>query len=102
MDDPKFKQVGELQALIKKTPNDFFFAGWIIHRKYTVEDFAKAELFLLSGIATFEPAGEERGTKYDESSACPNCNSGAKQMSPLFLDRKRISTKKDIASVVSH
>jgi hypothetical protein len=100
-DDPKLKRVGELEELIKKEPHDFFFAGWTIHRRYTVEDLAKAKLFLLCRIATFEPAGEECGTQYDESSACPRCRSGAKQVSPLFLDWKRIPKSKDIARTIA-
>ena len=100
-DDPKFKRVGELNTLIKKEPHGFFFAGWDIHRSYTPVEYEKAELFLLCRIATFEPAGEECGTQYDESSACPSCKSGAKQVSPLFLDWKRIPKSKDIARTIA-
>jgi hypothetical protein len=100
-DDPKFKRVGELQALIKKEPHGFFFAGWNIRRRYTIDEIEKAELFLLCLIATFEPAGEECGTKYKELSACPSCKSGAKQISPLFLDWKRIPKSKDIARTIA-
>jgi hypothetical protein len=99
--DPKFKRVGELNALIKKDRSDFFFAGWDIHRRYTADDVGQAKLFLLCRIATFEPTGEECGTRYDESSACPNCKSGAKQVSPLFLDWKRIPKNKDIARTIA-
>jgi hypothetical protein len=100
-DDPKFKRVGELNALIKKEPNGFFFAGWNIHRRYTADDVGRAKLFLLCQIATFEPAGEECGTQYDESAACPSCKSGAKQVSPLFLDWKRIPKSKDLARTIA-
>jgi hypothetical protein len=85
----------------KKEPHAFFFAGWDIHRTYTPVEYEKAELFLLCHIATFEPAGEECGTQYDESSACPSCKSGAKQVSPLFLDWKRIPKSKDIARTIA-
>jgi hypothetical protein len=100
-DDPKFKQVGELNALIQKDRHDFFFAGWNINRRYTPSDIAQAKLFLLCRLATFEPAGEECGTQYDESLACPGCKSGAKQVSPLFLDWKRIPKNKDIARTIA-
>ena len=99
--DPKFKRVGELNVLIRKDPNDFFFAGWNISRRYTASDIAQAKLFLLCRLATFEPAGEECGTQYDELSACPDCKSGAKQISPLFLDWKRIPKNKDIARTIA-
>jgi len=79
----------------------FFFAGWDIRRRYTADDVRQANLFLLCRIATFEPAGEECGTQYDESSACPSCKSGAKQISPLFLDWKRIPKSKDIARTIA-
>ena len=98
---PKFKRVGELNVLIRKDPNDFFFAGWNISRRYTASDIAQAKLFLLCRLATFEPAGEECGTQYDELSACPDCKSGAKQISPLFLDWKRIPKNKDIARTIA-
>lgn len=101
IDDPKFKQVGELNAFLKKEHNNFFFAGWDIRRRYTADEVRHAKLFLLCHIATFEPAGEECGTQYDESSACPNCKSGAKQVSPLFLDWKRIPKSKDIARTIA-
>jgi len=100
-DDPKFKRVGELNALIQKDRKDFFFAGWNINRRYTASDIARAKLFLLCRIATFEPAGEECGTQYDESAACPSCSSGARQVSPLFLDWKRIPKSKDIARTIA-
>ena len=100
-DDPKFKRVGELNDLLKKQPHGFFFAGWIIRRRYSADDVRQAKLFLLCRIATFEPAGEECGTQYDESSACPSCKSGAKQVSPLFLDWKRIPKSKDIARTIA-
>lgn len=100
-DDPKFKRVGELNALIKKEPHGFFFAGWKIRRGYTTAELEKAQVFLLCHLATFEPAGEECGTQYDESSACPSCKSGARQVSPLFLDWKRIPKSKDIARTIA-
>jgi hypothetical protein len=100
-DDPKLKRVGELNSLIKKERNDFFFAGWDIRRHYTASDIGHTKLFLLCRITTFEPAGEECGTCYDESSACPSCKNGAKQVSPLFLDWKRIPKSKDIARTIA-
>jgi hypothetical protein len=100
-DDPKFERIGELNNALKKKHNDYYFAGWDIHRRYTAGDVSKAKLFLLCRIATFEPAGEECGTQYDESVACPSCKSGARQVSPLFLDWKRIPKSKDIARTIA-
>jgi hypothetical protein len=100
-DDPKFKRVGELEALIKKEPHGFFFAGWTIRRRYTADELEKAKLFLLHHVSTFEPAGEERGTQYDESTACKHCKAGARQVTPLFLDWNRIPKGKDIARTIA-
>jgi len=100
-DDPRFKRIGELNALFKKERKDFFFAGWDIRRRYTADTLKRAKLFLLCRIATFEPAGEKCGTQYDELTACPNCKSGAKQVSSLFLDWKRIPKSKDIARTIA-
>ena len=101
VDGPQFKRVGELDALIKKKRGDYFYAGWDITRCYSADEFENAELFLLNNISTFEPAGEEFGTQYDESSACLRCKSGAKQISPLFLDWKRIPKGKAIARTIA-
>jgi hypothetical protein len=101
VDDPKFRQVGELNSLIKQEGNDYFFAGWDIHRSYSSSEFLQAELFLLCHFSTIEPAGEECGTKYDESLACPICRSGAKQVSPFFYDWKRIPKNKDIVKTIA-
>lgn len=100
-DNPKFKRVGELEALIKKEPHGFFFAGWTIRRRYTADELEKAELFLLHNVTTFEPPGENCGTQYDESSACKHCQAGARQVTPLFLDWKRIPKSKDIARTIA-
>ena len=101
VDDPQFKRVGELDALLKKEPDDFFFSGWDIRRSYTADELENAELLLLHHISTFEPAGEERGTRYDESSACEHCKAGARQVTPLFLDWKRIPKSKDVARTIA-
>jgi hypothetical protein len=100
-DDPKFKQVGELNDLIKKDGTDFFFAGWDIHRHYTGDELEKAELFLVHHISTFEPPGESCGTQYDESTACKHCKAGAQQLTPLFLDWKQFPKSKDIARTIA-
>jgi hypothetical protein len=100
-DNLKLKRVGELRTLIQKEHNDLFFAGWNIHRRYAAEELEKAELLLLHQISTFEPAGEECGTQYDEAVACPHCKAGAEQISPLFLDWNRMPKGKDIARTIA-
>jgi hypothetical protein len=99
--DPRLKRVGELGALIQKQHDDLFFAGWDIRRQYTADDLEKGELFLVNHISTFEPAGEECGTQYNESSACNSCKAGAQQTTPLFLNWTRIPKGKDIARTIA-
>ncbi|HAV42714.1 TPA: hypothetical protein DCX15_01675, partial [bacterium] len=49
-----------------------------IDRVYTKREIENTKLFLFkfSPSAMFEPAGEEVGTCYDESKACPQCKAG--------------------------
>lgn len=99
-DDPRFVQIGVIQATLKEH-KDYFYAGWNVRRFYSTEEIQTAQLFLMWQIWTFEPAGEECGTQYDESAACPQCKAGATQLSPLFLDWKRIPKGKDIARTIA-
>ena len=101
VNDARFKAVGDLNASIQRHENDLFFTYWNIRRHYRKEELEKAELFLLWNIATFEPAGEECGTQYAESVACPKCKAGARQATPLFLDWRRIPKGKDIARTIA-
>jgi hypothetical protein len=75
--DPLFAQVGRLQRELRSTHGEPFFYGWALKQKATEQESRDAALFLLRVVAVFEPAGEEVGTTYDESSACPMCGSGA-------------------------
>jgi len=99
-DDPRFVQIGVIQAALKEH-KDYFYAGWNVRRLYTAKEMQAAQLFLVWQIWTFEPAGEECGTQYDESVACPHCKAGARQTTPLFLDWRRIPKGKDIARTIA-
>lgn len=121
-DDPRFEKMGELQRETKATADRSFFHGWILQRRYSRAELAAAACFQLRVTTTFEPAGEERGTKYDESAACPHvfapemrmevsghwttipattCGVGAKQVSDLFLAWKRIPKNKDFSRTIA-
>jgi hypothetical protein len=100
-DDPRLPKVGELRQIIDQESGRTFFHGWNIERHYTKQELNVAALFRLHVTAVFEPAGEERGTKYDESAACPRCGAGAKQVGSLVLDVKRIPKSKDIAKTIA-
>lgn len=98
---PRFKQVGALQRDLRRSVGKPFFYGWSLRRKYTRREIETAALLQLKIINVFEPAGEECGTRYDESSACPHCGAGAKQIGPLFLDVRRIPKNKDFARTIA-
>ncbi len=100
-DDPRLPKIGDLQREIRRDCNRSFFHGWHIKRQYSKQEFDLAELFSLAINSTFEPAGEECGTKYDESTACPKCGAGAKQVAALFLDWKGIPKNKDISRTIA-
>jgi hypothetical protein len=99
-DDPRLPRVGELQHQLTAR-NEAFFFGWDIRRHYTSKELKSASLFLIHVSATFEPAGEECGTMYDESTACRQCGSGATLLPPLVLDTKRIPKGKNIAVTIA-
>ena len=99
--DPRFERIGELQRETRAVTGRSFFYGWALRRQYSKAELAGASCFSLSVTSIFEPAGEERGTKYDESSGCPNCGAGAKQISSLSIDVKRIPKGKDIAKTIA-
>jgi hypothetical protein len=99
--DPRLPEVGRLQREFRQTTKRFFFYGWQIHRKYTVAELESAPLFKLFVTAVFEPAGEECGTTYDESTACTQCGAGATQLPPLMLDTRKIPKGRDIAATIA-
>jgi hypothetical protein len=106
-DDVRMPKIAELQSYWNRH-NSFLFAGWIYHRKYNHQELELAECLKLDITAVFEPAGEECGTVYDESRACPHpfphgrtCGAGAKQISDLFLDLRKVPKAKDIASTIA-
>ncbi len=99
--DPRFEEAGRLQTELRKKKGKPFFYGWDIRRYYSEAECQAAELFHLINHSAFEPAGEECGTKYDEKAACPECRSGAKQVSDLFLHWKRIPQRKDISNTIA-
>lgn len=99
--DPKFEEAGRLQADLRRTKGKPFFYGWHIRRYYSEAEYRAAEFFHLTTHSAFEPSGEECGTRYDETTACPECGSGAQQASDLFLTWKRIPQRKDISTTIA-
>ncbi|WNG51632.1 hypothetical protein F0U60_51575 [Archangium minus] len=82
MDDPLIDQIRKFD-LEKRKQGSIAVTYWEIHRKYTPEELKQAELLRLRVRPFFEPTGEDCGTVYDETKACPKCGFGARQVGPL-------------------
>jgi len=99
-DDPRFGKIGQLQKKLKEKKDDMFFSDWDIHYAYTPEELERARLFYFRVRTRFEPAGEECGTGYDETEACPICKSNFRRVGPLRLKASSIPAK-DISSTIA-
>jgi hypothetical protein len=97
-----YKKVGELYELVRRRDQNYFFFGWAIHRYYSKKELESAELLLLKIAKTFEPAGIECGTIYDNQGVCELCGTGLKQISELILDLNKIPKNIDIARTISN
>lgn len=98
--DPRVNQVPAIAEEVKQRHGQAFFFGWEIKRRYTKKELDAATLFHIKIKTTFEPAGEECGTIYDESVACDICGANRKQMSPLKLKQGSVP-KKDISKSIA-
>lgn len=120
-DDPLYSEIGRLHHAFR-VQGKFFISGWAYHRRYSRRELNNAELFNVWPKRAFEPAGEECGTVYDETSACDHvfapgseieiggrsvaipastCGAGARQVSSLFLDGRRIPRLLDFARTIA-
>lgn len=99
--DPRYARIGELQAELLARVGKPFFYGWQVTRTYAPRELAAAALCRLRVTSVFEPAGEECGTRYDESTACEECGSGAKQVGPLVLDSKSVPKLRDFSRTIA-
>jgi hypothetical protein len=98
--DTKLQKVAELTKQIQEEHNDFFFLYSSIKREYSKHELDTAALLQMVIKTTFEPAGEECGTLYDETTSCDICGANRKQIGPLWLKRSSIP-KKDIARTIA-
>jgi hypothetical protein len=99
--DPRYEVVGRLQREVLASTGKCFFYGWKFVRQYTRKELQEASLFTLLVTSFFEPAGEDCGTRYDESTACRRCGSGAARIGPLRVDTKRIRKLNDFAATIA-
>jgi len=90
------------QQLQAETGEDLHF-WWFYKRRYSPGEIGAAEVLNLKlmGSTNFEPAGEECGTTYDESTSCPHCGVGRTQTSDLTLDLRKVPSGKDIVKTIA-
>ncbi len=100
-DDPLVAEIGRVNSDLYASIKRHLFAYWQVTRTYTSTEIESAELFRMFIGATFEPAGEECGTRYDETGACVDCGAGAEQISDLFLDLRKLPRGKNIARTIA-
>ena len=97
---PIYTEVGKLQKKIMEKYETLFFFGWNYIREYTEDEIRSARFLQIRRTRFFEPTGEECGTLYDESTACPICHAGARQIGPLKL-RKSSIPRTDLAETIA-
>jgi hypothetical protein len=74
-----------------------FYWREVAQAVYSPDEICAAPLLLFSCKKTPRGYGGTRhGTEYDLSNACPECDTGAIQVSPLFLEAKDFPKKGDI------
>lgn len=100
MSDAQVQEIRRLD-LEMETRGGVFFTSWNIRRHYTDKEVSEAHVLRLRINKILEPAGEECGTGYDDSTACPSCGAGAKQITPLFLDGRRLPKRGDFAQTIA-
>lgn len=95
-EDPVFTQLEQAHTDRRRHNDEGLIYSWDVRRSYTADEISRAELLHLLPIGAFEPEGEECGTKYDESTACPHCGAGRQQLTPLALDARKVQPERDI------
>lgn len=100
-EDPRYFIITVIDERLRKEEGSPFYYSWAIKRKYSPVELNDAELFSLLFRTTFEPAGEQRGTMYDETMACEICEANTKQIGTLKLPYSSIPKGKDIARTIA-
>lgn len=98
--DPILADIGRVDRQLRAS-GGALFGGWEVRRRYTARELQMAELFHVEVVRVFEPAGEECGTRYADAGACTECGAGAEQVSPLYLEGRRIPRGVDFATTIA-
>ena len=99
-DSEVFREIGRIDAAMREE-GSCFFTGWWIVREYSNAELQRATRFHIWPRRTFEPCGEECGTVYDDSTACPECGSGGQVVHPFRLDVRKIPTGVHLAYTIA-
>ena len=78
------KNVSLIHQMNQQLDNKLYYY-WDLLFEYTEEDLKEASLFRVSFLNVVDSCGEEGGTKFDYSTACPLCGSGRRQIGDLHL-----------------
>jgi hypothetical protein len=100
LEDPRLARLAELHKP-EVLPNGGFYSYWDIERTYEQKELVAAEFLNVWPSRMFEPAGEDCGTKYDYSAACPVCGAGRAIASPLRLAAARLPKRVDLAFTIA-
>jgi len=96
-DDPAFDELRRAHRdRLKRGHRAGVIYSWDVRRSYSRAELEQAEFIQFIPSGAFEPAGEDCGTSYDESTACPHCGAGRIQASLLALDLRRNQPEHDI------
>ena len=98
--DDRFALVGRAEA-DRRAAGRTFFTWWNVTRSYTAAELDRADVFTAEVARVFEPAGEECGTEYDETVACPVCGADARRVGPLWLPAGRVPKAVDVARTIA-
>jgi hypothetical protein len=99
-DDPRWQELIQLQRKNGEAGTSLGLSVWVT-RQYTRGEWDAAELYRMEVNALFEPAGEECGTIYDDSTACPVCGAGRARIGPLRLNLRKVPKGADLAQTIA-
>ena len=93
----------KMQSILREAEKSGFDKKISFQKEYTINELRSFPLLrFIVNTAPKGDGGPRYGTKYDISEACPQCLSGAEQISPLILNATGISLKKSVAQTYSH
>jgi hypothetical protein len=96
VEDPWVEKLQSIEAEYRARGTTLF-STCEVRRHYTPRELLAAEYLQVSFGPFFRPTGEECGTLYDESAACPRCGAGARQVNELHLEPRRIPKSRELS-----